>query len=355
MSDRMHLRSHINQLVQRTGIPTICLQHGVGVIDSSTPNYYGVYTGSLASKQLKAYVDQSDFTISLYPLYSDTGTAGWSAMPNVANTMTVTTRGIDFKQQLHEVSGKDFILSLFERPELDQVKAKQTLPLPKQFPFASEAVIPSASSPISQDYLWPRLSSFFRSGDTILLANGTPLIGSRLFDLPSNVRVIASGLWYSVGHMLPAALGAALALKDRPRSPTWSGRTILLEGDGSFQATAQELGTIVRYKLDCIVIIANNEGYAYERLIEGPDADFNDVARWAYTSVPAMMGAKSTAEYPVRVFSATNVGEMEGVLHNSDVQKGEGMTLIDVRMGRQDVPQYFREALVNAGKRLRGL
>jgi TPP-dependent 2-oxoacid decarboxylase len=105
--------------------------------------------------------------------------------------------------------------------------------------------------------------------------------------------------------------------------------------------------------LDCIVIIANNEGYAYDRPIGGPDADFSDVAKWRYTSAPAMMGAESTAEYPIQVYSAATVGEMETILHDGNVQTGKGLSLIDVKMGRQDVPGYFKEPLINAGRRLR--
>jgi TPP-dependent 2-oxoacid decarboxylase len=129
-TDRSHLRDYIN-MIQRTGIPTVCLQHGVGVVDNSAANYHGAYTGSLASQQLKNNVDSGDFTISFYPLYSDIGTTGWSAMPNLSNMMTVTTRGIDYQQQLHQVSGKDFLTGLLERPELDQVKSNQRVSLPK--------------------------------------------------------------------------------------------------------------------------------------------------------------------------------------------------------------------------------
>lgn len=155
--------------------------------------------------------------------------------------------------------------------------------------------------------------------------------------------------------MLPAAQGAALAFQGRPKSSEWSGRTILLEGDGSFQATAQELSTIIRYKLDCIIFIANNEGYAYERLIDGLRDEYNDVAAWQYTLAPQMMGGSSSSDYPVRVLKASDVGEMEAILDDEDRIEGKGLTLVDIRMGREDVPEYYRDALGMAGQRLRGL
>lgn len=353
VSERYGFRKAINNLVRQSGIPTVCLQHGLGIVDGDVSNYYGVYAGSLATSDLKAYVDESDFVLLICPLLSDTGTAGWTASPNMQNTICIDGYKVKFDQQQHKLVDTYSLLEnlaseLGERPKTDGSKMQVT----KQY-LVGKQHIPPPESPISQDYLWPRLSSFFRSGDTILLANGTPIIGSRLFDLPPTVRVIASGLWYSVGQMLPAAQGAALAMQDKPTSEEWSGRTILLEGDGSFQATAQELSTIMRYKIDCTIIIANNEGYAYERLIEGPEEDFNDVADWKYTLAPEMMGGKSTREYPINIFTASNVAEMETILDNEAVQRGKGLTLVDVTMGRMDVPKYFREALSNAGKRLR--
>jgi pyruvate decarboxylase len=75
--------------------------------------------------------------------------------------------------------------------------------------------------------------------------------------------------------MLPASLGAALAQKSRPLKQR--GRTILFEGDGSFQVTAQEVSTIIRYKLDVTIFIVNNGGYAYERHIHGMEEDYNDI------------------------------------------------------------------------------
>jgi pyruvate decarboxylase len=353
LSERYALREKINNLVMKTGIPTVCLHQGAGLVDSHLPNYYGVYAGALGSPELKEYVDSSDFVLALCPLFSDIATAGWTAVPNLANTLTIQRTRSEYHGKLYKATASKFLDKLLGSPSFDDLAQKSYKPLPKQYAPASAALIPPVESPIKQDYLWPRLSSFFRPGDTILLANGTPLPGSKVFDLPPQVRVIASALWYSIGHMLPAAQGAALALQVRPRGPDWSGRTILLEGDGSFQATAQELSTIIRYKLDCTIIVANNEGYAYERLIEGLNDDYNDVAPWRYILAPEMMGGKSTPEYPIHVFEAGNVGEIEAILNNAEVQTGKGLTLVDVKMGRTDVPEYYRKALARTGERLR--
>lgn len=85
-------------------------------------------------------------------------------------------------------------------------------------------------------------------------------LGDGRLDVGANMaptQVIASGLWCSIGQMLPAAQGVAAAKQDL----NIPGRTILFEGDGSFQVTCQALSDIIRYKLDVTIFIANNAGY----------------------------------------------------------------------------------------------
>ena len=53
-----------------------------------------------------------------------------------------------------------------------------------------------------------------------------------------------------MGFALPAALGAAIALPGE--------RVLAIAGDGGFQMTAQELGTIAQGKLPVKIVVMNN-------------------------------------------------------------------------------------------------
>jgi indolepyruvate decarboxylase len=53
--------------------------------------------------------------------------------------------------------------------------------------------------------------------------------------------------------------------------------------------TGLEISTIVRYKLNPVVIVLNNSGYGTERHIH--DGPFNDVLCWNYHELPALLGA----------------------------------------------------------------
>ena len=72
-----------------------------------------------------------------------------------------------------------------------------------------------------------------------------PAHGPRRFFYPSN--------YITLGWAFPAAIGAAVALGDRP--------VVSVSGDGGFVMTAQELATAVRYRLRVIALVHNDSTY----------------------------------------------------------------------------------------------
>ena len=79
-----------------------------------------------------------------------------------------------------------------------------------------------------------------------------PAYAPRTFFYPSN--------YIALGWALPAAIGAAVALSDRP--------IVSVSGDGGFVMTAQELATAVRYRLKVVAIVHNDSAYGAIRHIQ---------------------------------------------------------------------------------------
>lgn len=200
------------------------------------------------------------------------------------------------------------------------------------------------TTPIDQNKLWPRLNSYLQPDDIMILTNSTALLGARDFVLPPGVKVIASGMWFSIGHMLPAAQVAALA---QQRTPGASGRTILFEGDGSLQMTVQELSTIIKNRLNVTIFIINNSGYAYERHIHGMDAHYNDVMPWRYLEAAHFFGAQDDEVENHRV---ATMGELEALLADDTFRNTSGLKIVDIIVGKHDMPDKFRELFRNAGE-----
>lgn len=76
------------------------------------------------------------------------------------------------------------------------------------------------------------------------------MIASRYFKFTQSKSNVTSGGLGTMGYGIPAAMGAQLGAKDRT--------VVCFVGDGGFQMTLQELGTIVQNKLPVKIILLNN-------------------------------------------------------------------------------------------------
>ena len=109
---------------------------------------------------------------------------------------------------------------------------------------------------------------------------GDALFGSADLVMSRRTEFISPAYYTSMGFGVPAAVGAGIANRES--------RPLVVVGDGAFQMTGMELSTVVRQKLNPIVIVMNNKGYTTERfLLEG---SFNDIQNWAYHKVPEVVG-----------------------------------------------------------------
>ena len=76
------------------------------------------------------------------------------------------------------------------------------------------------------------------------------MMGARYFKFENPNSLITSGGLGTMGFGLPAAMGAAVGKTDRP--------VIAFLGDGGFQMTLQELGTIMQENLPVKIVVVNN-------------------------------------------------------------------------------------------------
>ena len=97
------------------------------------------------------------------------------------------------------------------------------------------------------------LEKFFTNKQIIVTDMGTALLsGHQVIDLKSNQRMFTSTGLGEMGYGLPAAIGAAVAVKQN---------IVCLNCDGGMMLNLQELQTIKHYQLPIKIIIFNNDGY----------------------------------------------------------------------------------------------
>ncbi|ETI20276.1 hypothetical protein G647_08310 [Cladophialophora carrionii CBS 160.54] len=343
-----------NELVRVTGFPTSATPFGKGIINEDYPNFYGIYAGIAGNEAYMPWAQGCDFVLKLGPLESDVNTFGFSTIPDPKSSVVfhrdhVEIGGIKY-QNLHIKSLLRRILSKLEIAKLPQYNPYIDLGSPR----AELMALPPTGKDdiIDQATFWRRISTFFRTGDIVMTETGTIAIGARDVVLPAHTTLVSSCIWLSIGYMLPACQGAALAQREmiaeglRP-----NGRTILFEGDGSLQMTAQSISDIIRNRLDVTILVINNDGYVIERWIHGMKAGYNDIQPWRYLEAPNYFGApKDDPAYPVVTRRAETWGQLNDILAEPAFQQGKGLNIVEVIMGREDAPDVLKR-LVQSTKR----
>ena len=82
----------------------------------------------------------------------------------------------------------------------------------------------------------------------------------RHMELRGDRKLICSGGFGTMGYSLPAAIGAAIGNKDK--------KVVSLFGDGSFQMSLFELGTLIQEKVKPIMVLFNNSGLGMVRELQ---------------------------------------------------------------------------------------
>jgi acetolactate synthase-1/2/3 large subunit len=90
--------------------------------------------------------------------------------------------------------------------------------------------------------------------DVVVCGNGTAcIVPFQAGQLRRGQRMFSNSGAASMGHDLPAAIGAAIGREGK--------RIVCLAGDGSIQLNIQELQTVVHHQLPVKIFILNNSGY----------------------------------------------------------------------------------------------
>ncbi|KAF6829092.1 pyruvate decarboxylase [Colletotrichum plurivorum] len=331
----------VHALIDATKWPTWTTPFGKGLFDETRSNFHGIYEGDFDENVVKETVNGADLVLFFGPHLSSSNTYGFTAIPSSQSTIFVKASQVELGIDTFRDVPAAFIASrLLRQLDLDKIARYDTYPpLPRDY---SEPLGELADNhdPIGQHKLWRVLANILRPGDIVLGETGTAGYGAREMPLPPHTRLFTPVTWLSIGFMLPAAQGAAMAQRELiAAAPDHSGgiksQTILLIGDGSLQMTAQEMATIIRHDLNVLVFLINNDGYTIERCIHGRKQEYNDVARWRYLETPRAFGTgEETYTAAVKTWA-----ELYRVLGDEKLIRGEGLRMIEIFLDREDAPQ----------------
>ncbi|KAI5456825.1 thiamine pyrophosphate enzyme [Mariannaea sp. PMI_226] len=330
--------NQVQDFVRSTNWPTWVMGFGKGLLDETLPNFHGVYRGKFDTGESSAFLESADLILCFGPHFSSTNTFAFSSIPAAEKTISFSDTEVNIGgETVRDIAGRYIVPSLVQMLDISKLHSYTPYPsLPRDY------LVPLADCPpegkITQDKVWGLMANFFRAGDIIMGETGTAGYGVRHIPLPPQSRLFTPVTWLSIGYMLPAAQGAALAQQELMSSEDYcgpkNGRTVLFIGDGSFQMTVQELSTIIRHNLNIVVFLINNDGYTIERCIHGLKEDYNDVAPWRYLSALHFFGAPE-GSFTAR---AKTWAELGNLLVNEKLADDSGLRMVEVIMDRDDAP-----------------
>ena len=137
----------------------------------------------------------------------------------------------------------------------------------------------------------------------------------------SNSNITSGGLG-TMGFGLPAAIGAKLGAPERT--------VIEVVGDGGFQMTIQELGTIMQYKVDVKIIILNNQ---FLGMVRQWQQLFND-KRYSFVDIQSPDFVQVAKGYGIAGNSIKDRKDLKTALQQMLDHKGS--YLLEVMVGKEN-------------------
>ena len=151
----------------------------------------------------------------------------------------------------------------------------------------------------------------------------------------SETEFLAPAYYTSLGFAVPASLGVQMAKPEL--------RPLVLVGDGAFQMTGMELGTIARFNLNPIVVVLNNQGYGTERPML--DGRFNDIPLWRYNLIPEVLNAG-------KGFDVKTEEQLEEALQEARTHT-ESFCILNVHLNPEDKSRVLQRLSHGLGKRVK--
>lgn len=319
---RLGAQPTLHEVLDSCELPYATLAWGKTLVDEDSERFAGIYAGAASTPEARAAVEQAPRLINVGVEFTDNTTAGFSIELDPTRVLSIdATQASVGERSFGPIALPDAVAAL------GRIIANSGV---QPFPITPARVVPATDvdpqAPLQQKYLWEAIAQWLPKDSIVVADQGTSFFGMADKPMKAGSMFIGQPLWGSIGYTLPAALGAGIA--DRSR------RSVLLIGDGSAQLTVQEISTMIRERINPLLIVVNNSGYTVERAIHGPNQRYNDIADYNWQQIPYAFGG---TEETVLTLRAATPAELAACLKQADATRDK-LVLLEIMMDRDDMP-----------------
>lgn len=278
---------------EKTGIPVACTLLGLGAIPGDHPNYVG-YLGMHGNYGPNLNTNECDVLIAIGMRFDDRVTGNVSKYAKQAKVIHIDIDKAEINKIIQptvavHADAKEALSALVthctKNSHAEWIASFRKLNA-LEFEKVVEKEIRNTASLKMAEVIY--LLSQLTQGEAVVVTDvgQHQMVTSRYYQYKNPRTNITSGGAGTMGFALPAALGAKVAAPDKP--------VIAVIGDGGYQMTIQELGTIMQYKIPVKILVLNNNFLGmvrqWQQLFHGKRYSFTEMQNPDFVKIAEAYG-----------------------------------------------------------------
>lgn len=251
-------RAALEAFSTKTGIPVVTTMQGLGGFSPAHPNYVGI-PGMHGNYAPNIKMNECDVMIAIGMRFDDRVTGDVTQFGKQAKVIHIEIDPVEINKVVKTEVGicadaKEALEALLplvnENNHHDWIQTFKDLDVAEMDKVIEQAIRPETASIKMGEIM--HLIDNATDGNAIIVPDvgQHQMYAMRYYTYKKANSWVSSGGLGTMGFALPASIGAQMAAPDRT--------VVAIIGDGCFQMTIQELGTICQNKLPVKVVIFNN-------------------------------------------------------------------------------------------------
>lgn len=314
---------------EKTGIPVACTLLGLGGFPTNHPNYVG-FLGMHGNYGPNVLTNDCDVLIGIGMRFDDRVTGNVNKYAKQAKVIHIDIdkaeiNKIILTQVAVHADAKEALGALIEKCKVnnhdgwiqqfrDLNKIENDKIIQKEF---------NPSGPMVMGEVVHLLSEFTRGEAVVVTDVGQhQMTTSRYYQYKNPRTNVTSGGAGTMGFALPASMGAAYG------APTK--QVVAVIGDGGYQMTIQELGTIMQYKIPVKILVLNNNFLGmvrqWQELFHGK--------RYSFTEMDNPDFVKIAEAYNIKANKVTKRENLAAAIR--EMLSFEGPYFLEAVVGKED-------------------
>jgi acetolactate synthase-1/2/3 large subunit len=314
---------------EKTGIPVACTLLGLGAFPTDHPNYVG-FLGMHGNYGPNVNTNECDVLIGVGMRFDDRVTGNVSKYAKQAKIIHIDIDNCEISKIVKtdvpiHADAKEALQALTEACKSTEHKA--WLSTFRAFDRTEyEKVIQHEFNPKGEIMMAEVINhlSQLTGGEAVVVTDvgQHQMVTSRYYKFKFPRTNVTSGGAGTMGFALPAAMGAKMADPNK--------QVIAVIGDGGYQMTIQELGTIMQYKIGVKILVLNNNFLGmvrqWQQLFHGK--------RYSFTEMQNPDFVKIASAYDIPGRKVVNREDLQGAL--KEMLDAESSYFLEVVVGKED-------------------